>query len=123
VGPRDEAVGLEGARDGDLIEAHEIVRKKSRALCFGGGAGVIPRGKGDRVGMSKDPQPHGALHHLTLFVAMGLMVGLLAVSGIVYSGSGALTFGPTGTLLLALGLLVSVATMVAGIAVILVKFR
>ncbi len=66
---------------------------------------------------------HGVPGHLTLVVAAGLIVGLLAVSGIVYSGSGPLSFGSTGALVLGLALAVSVVMMAAGIVIILARFR
>lgn len=72
---------------------------------------------------SAEHGPHGAPGHLTLAVAAGLIVGLLAISGIVYSGSGPLTFGSAGALLLEIALAVSVLTMAAGIIIILVRFR
>lgn len=73
--------------------------------------------------MSADYNVPRRPRHLTLFVAGGLILGLVAISGIIYSGAGSLTFGPSGALVLGGALAVSVLVMILGITIILVRYR
>lgn len=74
--------------------------------------------------MSEDRgAPGKGLKHLSTFIASGLILGLLAVSGIVYNGSGSASLGPGSASVLDDALIAGVVIMVVGITVLLAKYR
>lgn len=68
-------------------------------------------------------QVHRGLRHLSTFTASGAILGLIALSGIIYNGSGTASLGPSSTLILEGVLAAGVLIMVTGIMVLIAKFK